>query len=253
MRKKTLLNLCVIFLLSTSFSALFAQSDNLSEEQFEIALREFVNENLVEFGVDVISQERFLVEQMRLINFEIQARYKNLRQMRNEYFAKLQVRLEEIRALKSRLGDSGSPTLIAFIDQLESRIEETIDEGRVNYRRQKVFEDGIQLLYVAEEMGYLDTGSRIEGDPQIAQKLASSQSQLQSSFGDKENFMSRVASASNATIFDLFKEWRLTNTLTYEARWTDVQIIKNKLIRTGTATDKDRMFKQETTICGLRL
>ncbi len=70
---------------------------------------------MVEFGTDVISQERFLVEQMRLLNFEIQARYKNLSQMRNEYFANLQLRLEEIRTLKSRMGDGGSASLVAFI------------------------------------------------------------------------------------------------------------------------------------------
>ena len=245
MRIKALLKLCIFFLVIISSSALLAQSENLSDEQFEIALREFVNANLVEFGVDVISQERFLVEQMRLINFEIQARYKNLSQMRNEYFAGLQVRLEEIRSLKSRMQGNSSQSLLAFVNQLEARIEQTIDEGRINYRRQKVFEDGLQLLYIAEQMGALDTGARMEGDPQMAQKLATSQQKLQSSFGGKEDFMTRMGSASNVTIFDLFQEWKLTNTLAYEARWTDVQIIKNKLIRNGMASDKDRMFKQE--------
>jgi TolA-binding protein len=245
MRIKTLLSLCFIILLTPCSPTLFAQGETLSDKQFEIALRDFVNENLVEFGMDVISQERFLVEQMRLLNFEIQARYKNLSQMRNEYFANLQLRLEEVRTLKSRMGDGGSPTLVAFIDQLEIRIEQTIDEGRVNYRRQKVFEDGLQLLYIAEEMGHLDAGTRFEGDQQIAQQLVNSQQKLQTSFGDREDFMSRMGSASDATIFDLFQEWKLTNTMAYEARWTDVQIIKNKLIRNGTAVEKDRMFKEE--------
>lgn len=227
------------------YSNLFAQGFNSSDKEFELELRNFVRENLVEFGSDVINQERFLVEQMRLINFEIQSRFQNLKQKRAEYFAGLQNRLIEIEALKSRLSSGGSQNLMAFIDQLETRIKQTIDEGRINYRRQKVFEDGLQLLYIAEEMGNLDTGAQISGDPAIREQLMSSQQKLSTGYGEKENFMERVSSASGATIFDLFRQWKLTNTLEYEARWTDVQIIKNKLLRDGTGLDKQRMFRQE--------
>ena len=86
---RTLLKLCLIVIFTLYYSALFAQGGSISDEEFERALKDFVNENLVEFGVDVIAQERFLVEQMRLINTEVQSRYKNLGELRDEYFAGL--------------------------------------------------------------------------------------------------------------------------------------------------------------------
>ena len=76
-------------------------------------------------------------------------------------------RFEELDALRSRLGDYNSASLNSYIDQLDNRIRETIDEGEINYRRQKIFEDGIQVLYIAEEMLKLDPGSRVDGNAQL--------------------------------------------------------------------------------------
>ena len=245
MKIKTLFVFLFCMLLIFPTAGLQAQTSGFDDKAFEQALQDFINQNLLAYGVDIISQERFLVEQMRLINDEINARVKNITEVRAEYFASLESRLQELKALKSRLNTSGSTSLNLFIEQLETGIEQTISEGRINYRRQKALEDGLQVLYIAEEMQNLDPGSRLEGDPRISQKLMSTQRELATNFGDQKIPSFTRKPTSDANIFNLFHEWKLTNTVQYELRWTDVQIVKNKLLREGTRLEKERMFKNE--------
>jgi TolA-binding protein/uncharacterized small protein (DUF1192 family) len=237
-----------IFLSFIISQQIFSQVQTSDDDNFQQALQEYINKNLLRFGKNEIARERFLIQQMRDINAEIKSRVTNVSAVRDQYFAGLLTRLEELDAFRNRLSDYNSATLNSFIDQLENRIRATIDEGEINYRRQKIFEDGIQVLYIAEEMLKLDRGARLDGNPQLTQQLQSSNQKLLDSFGDargSESGVSYSPSSGNATIWDLFVEWKRTNTLQFEARWTDIQVIKNKLLKNGTSMEKDRMFKRE--------
>jgi TolA-binding protein len=246
MGQKTLPQKIFAFILVLLFYNLFAQVSTQDETDFQYALESVINEQLIKLGEDAIAKERFLVEQMRIINFEIKSRVTNINEIRSKYFDGLGSRLGELRELKDRLGSRGSASLNMFIERLESRIELTINEGRINYRRQKVFEDGLQLLYIAEEMINLDPGSSLEGDPKISTRLAASQEKLMNTFGEDQGVTyGDITSSADVTIFDLFNEWKRTNTIKYKLRWTDVQIIKNQLLKNSTAAQKDRMFKRE--------
>ena len=242
----------IIFLtviLSFIFShQIYSQALTSDDTDFQQALQEYINKNLLRFGKNEVARERFLVQQMRDINAEIKNRITNVSQKRDKYFAGLISRLEELDAFRTRLSDYNSAALNSYIDQLENRIRETIDEGEINYRRQKIFEDGIQVLYIAEEMLKLDPGSRLEGNTQLSQKLQSSNQLLINSFGDAGKAGSTVSytpSGGNATIWDLFVEWERTNRIQYEARWTDIKLIKTQLLKKGTTLEKERMFKGE--------
>jgi TolA-binding protein len=237
-----------IFLSFIISQQIFSQVQTSDDDNFQQALQEYINKNLLRFGKNEIARERFLIQQMRDINAEIKSRVTNVSAVRDQYFAGLLTRLEELDAFRNRLSDYNSATLNSFIDQLENRIRATVDEGEINYRRQKIFEDGIQVLYIAEEMLKLDRGARLDGNPQLTQQLQSSNQKLLDSFGDargSESVVSYSPSSGNATIWDLFVEWKRTNTLQFEARWTDIQVIKNKLLKNGTSMEKDRMFKRE--------
>ena len=227
---------------------IFAQTTSSEDSDFDQALQKYVNENLLRFGENEIARERFLVQQMRDINDEIKSRVTNVKVVRDQYFVGLLNRLEELEALRARLSDYNSASLNSFIDKLESRIRKTLDNGEVNYRSQKVLEDGIQVLYIAEEMMKLDPGARLESNPQLSQRLQSSNQRLLDSFGEAGSpgsTASYAGSGGKSTIWDLFVEWKRTNSIQYEVRWTDIQIIKNKLLKNGTALHKDRMFKRE--------
>ena len=243
--KKRFIFLAII--LSFIFShQIYSQAQSSEDDNFEQALQEYINKNLLRFGKNEIARERFLVQQMRDINSEIKSRVTNVGAVRDQYFAGLLSRLEELDALRSRLSDFNSASLNSYIDQLENRIRVTIDEGEINYRRQKIFEDGIQVLYIAEEMLKLDPGARVDGN--MAQQLQSSNQKLLDSFGDargSESFATYTPSSGKVTIWDLFTEWKRTNSLQFEARWTDIQVIKNQLLKNGTSMEKDRMFKRE--------
>jgi TolA-binding protein len=237
-----------IFLSFIFSQQIFSQAQTLNDDNFQQALQEYINKNLLRFGKNEIARERFLIQQMRDINAEIKSRVKNVSAVRDQYFAGLLTRLEELDAFRSRLSDYNSATLNAFIDQLDNRIRKTIDEGEINYRRQKIFEDGIQVLYIAEEMMKLDPGARLDGNAQLTQQLQSSNQKLLNSFGDargEESVVSYSPSSGKATIWDLFIEWKRSNALQFEARWTDIQVIKNRLLKNGTAMEKERMFKRE--------
>jgi TolA-binding protein len=247
---KTLFMILTICLLVVGYHppASFAQSS--ASAALEQAIKEFIDENFVNYGEDFIAQERFLIEQMRLINYEIEARVSNIDEARDKYFSGLKSRLQEIKDLRARLKGSGSSSLISFIDKLQTSIEETIDEGKLNYERQKVLEDGLQLLYIAEEMSNLDSGTRVESDPQIAQRLETSRQLLMNSFGAGKATAAgpdynTISSASPGTIFSLFKTWKMDNMVEYETRWSDVQAVKNSMLRESTAQEKERIFNRE--------
>jgi phosphatidylserine decarboxylase len=247
MKAKNRFIFLAIFLSFIFSQQIFSQAQSF-DDNFQQALQEYINKNLLRFGKNEIARERFLIQQMRDINAEIKSRVKNVSAVRDQYFAGLLTRLEELDAFRNRLSDYNSASLNAFIDQLDNRIRETIDQGEINYRRQKIFEDGIQVLYIAEEMLKLDPGAQLDGNAQLNQQLTSSNQKLLNSFGDARGSESPVSyspSSGKATIWDLFVEWKRANSLQFEARWTDIEVIKNRLLKNGTSMEKDRMFKRE--------
>jgi TolA-binding protein len=221
---------------------LFAQNEADGEFAFKTQLEKFVKSRITALGKESIPKERFLIQQMRMLNEEIRLH------VRDRYFDNLGLKLDEIKNLKNRLNRVGGGSLISFINELEKRIKETIETGKIDFKRQKVFEDGIQLLYLAEEMVNLDPNARVEDNPELTKELRSSKQKFINEFGESSTKIFTSADRSgneNASIFDLFKQWKLTNTYKYEVRWTDVQIVKNKLLRNSTAIQKDRMLKRE--------
>ena len=100
----------------------------------------------------------------------------------------------------------------------------------------------------------LDPNARVEDNPELTKHLRTSKQKFITEFGETS---SKVISGSgrsqykDASIFDLFKQWKLTNTYKYEVRWTDVQIVKNKLLRNSTGAQRDRMLKRELSNASL--
>lgn len=227
----------------------FAQNLSNDEFVFKAELEKFVKSKITELGKEAIPKEKFLIQQMRMLNEEIRLRVSYTSDVRDRYFDNLQLKLDEINNLKSRLNRvGGSSGLISFITELENRIEETIETGKIDFKRQKVFEDGIQLLYLAEEMVNLDPNARVEDSPELTKELRSSKQKFINEFGESSTKIFTESNKNrnqNASIFDLFKQWKLTNTYKYEVRWTDVQIVKNKLIRNSTTDQSNRMLKRE--------
>ena len=83
---RTLFMILTICILVAGYhpSASFAQSSGSAA--LEQAIKDFIDLNFVNYGEDFIAQERFLIEQMRLINYEIEARVSNIDQARDKYF-----------------------------------------------------------------------------------------------------------------------------------------------------------------------
>ncbi len=251
MQVKTPFVILIICYFLANYSFVVAQNNSGDDYLFNAELEKIIKKKTTNLGKNAIPRERFIVQQMRMLNDEIKSRISNAGELRKKYFDNLESRLSEIDALKSRLSNSGARTLIAFINDLETRIESTIESGRIDYKRQKVFEDGIQLLYIAEEMVNLDPSAQLENNPQISKSLESSKQKFINTFGESATTKSSgVQKSSTASIFNLFKEWQLTNTYKYEVRWTDVQIIKNKLLMNGTAAEKNRMLQREIEQAG---
>ncbi|MGD9898384.1 MAG: tetratricopeptide repeat protein [Calditrichaceae bacterium] len=248
MISKTLsLSAGIFFFLLISFFPAAAQEAAQTDLEFNQALRVYVTGMIGDLSKESIHNERFLIEQIRLINNEIKYRVTNASKIRDQYFEGLQEHLVEIQALKQRLNSGNSAKLNQFIDELQRRIKETIRAGTIDFKKQKVIEDAIQLLYLAEEMTKLDTGARLEENPSFVKGLNRTKTNFVQSFGEsnKMGISSGTGGNGNASIFDVYEEWRHTERLKYHLRWTDIQIIKNRLIKNGTADQKNRMFRNE--------
>ena len=99
----------------------------------------YIKKKTLALGKNAIPQERFLIQQMRMLNDEIKSRITNASELRQNYFDNLKSKLREIREIKSRISSTGANSLRSFTSDLEMRIEETLESGKINYKRQKIW------------------------------------------------------------------------------------------------------------------
>jgi hypothetical protein len=97
-----------------------------SELEFQLALTQYVKQQFLEYGLENIPRERYLISLMRLVNNEMRHRIKNPREAREKYFSELQRQLEEIQELERRLDSAGISELNSYVDELKARIKRSI-------------------------------------------------------------------------------------------------------------------------------
>ncbi len=250
-RKNQILVFSAFILLIFSFVNASTQ-DSLTVDQnqlFQSALKHYVDRLVARISVSSLGQERFLVQQIRMLNAEIKSRVTGIEKYRQTYFEKLQQRLSEVKALRKRLKGYHSKKLNEFLNQVENTINQTIKLGKIDFKKQKAIEDAIQLLYVAEEMIKMDPNAKVENDQKFVQDLLKTEQKLGQesiqnlSYEDYNKPSS--AGKKRATLYDLYKEWEVTERLKYQLRWTDVLIVKKKLLKQGSTLERERMFKRE--------
>jgi len=245
MKSRALLKIFIFFLVFIfSYSAI---ADTAEQSLYNSALKSYVNKLLIRFGKSNIDRERFLIQQLRMINDEMKSRISGISNVRQSYFNRLDNLLSEVSALKGRLSAPGAQSLGVFVTDVENKIQKIIDSGIINYKKQKAIEDAVQLLYIAEEMIQLDPNARLENNPGFSKNLSKTKSKLKYSFGGKKESISESHQApqNESTVFDVFKEWKKTELIKYQARWTDVQIIKRRMYNKGSAAQQEQMFKRE--------
>jgi tetratricopeptide (TPR) repeat protein len=246
MKEKMLSNFLTIVLVSILlFLPLKAQDETANLIRYNASLKAYIDDLLYDFSEEAIRSERFMVKQMRMLNAEIKERVGSVPNIHRGYFDRLERRLSEVRELKDRLNRSGSYSLNNFIVNIEKEIDNTIKQGAVDFKKQKVIEEAVQLLYVAEEMIKLDPNARLEEDPKFAAELKTTQNDFAQSFGKSLGAQPDFTINPEANIFDVYDAWKFNNRLEFQKRWTDVQIIKNRLIKSGTAEQRRRMLDRE--------
>ena len=213
-----------------------------SDLEFQVALEKYVRDRFLDYNEFRLPQEKFLIQLMRLANREMSRRLQNPRQSRQKYFQELEQMVREIESLKGRLKASGIRELDNFVSELEKRIERTIRAGEVDFKKKKVFEDALQMLYVAEEMVRLDM-SKSPQTQSLSTRIARSKEKLLNAFGEVE--VSGTGSGRPVSIYDLFEAWRQAHEVKYQARLNDVRLVRLKLLKTATPNQILGMFRDE--------
>ena len=226
---------------STDTTELKASIQHFSELEFQAALVNYVEDLLTAYGEEALPKEKFLISLMRLVNNEMRGRIKNQRVAIEKYFNDLQNELDELKALKSRLKTAGISELNSYINELETRMRYTIKNGEVDYKKKKVFEDALQLLYVAEEMIKMD---QLREPGNLNKRISKSKDMLLNAFGEVGE-INDVKLDYEPTIFNLFDEWSKTELYKYNARLLDVKIARSNLLKSGTIETIQRMFNNQ--------
>ncbi|MGH1362360.1 MAG: tetratricopeptide repeat protein [Calditrichia bacterium] len=249
--------LLVSILLLVSFSTINAlppQSSDKEELQklvsyvtdleFQAELNRYVYDLYLRYGERKISEEKFLLNLMRLVNDEISQRLRNPNEAKEKYLDDLRGMLSEIDQLKDRLNSANISELDTFVDELEKRIRYTVNIRDVNFKKKKVFEDALQILYVSEEMIRLDTQ---QNQGELTQRIGNSKSRLLSSFGEVNNDVP-ADEGPRATIYDLYVEWKRTDEVTLNVRFADVQLARRNLLKSSTPDELLRMFNSQLNV-----
>jgi len=212
--------------------------------EFQLELEEYVQKLFVDYGLDKISQEYYLIQMMQLVNKEYSRRLENPNQARENYFGELKSMLDEIQALKQRLRNAGIVELKKFISDLEARIKYTINASEINFKKKKVFEDALQMLYVAEEMIKLDQLRQPDQTIKFNQKMTESKKDLLTAFGEVSTG-TLGAPGAGFTIYDLFSEWKQLDQKKYNLRLTDVKLARQNLIKSTDLEGISQMLNDE--------
>jgi TolA-binding protein len=210
-----------------------------SEIEFQYALEEYVKGLFVNYGEERIPQEYFLISLMQLISKEYSSRLEHPDQARRNYFSELKTMLDEIYVLKQRLHNAGINELSRFISDLEGRIKFTINSSEINFKKKKVFEDALQMLYVAEEMIKLDQLQQPNQTVSLNQKLSESKKEILTAFGEVSTGVVSTP-GKGYTIYDLFSEWKKLDERKYTVRLTDVKLARQNLLK---ATDTEGVLR----------
>ena len=237
-----------LILLSPVFPQESSNSENTasslryySEEEYQVALTKYVTSMLTSYYSESLPQERFLIALMRLVNNEMGNRITNRREAIERYFNDLRNQISELQQLQTRLHNSGIHELDNFIDELDERMKMALQSGEINYKQKKVFEDALQLLYIAEEMIKLD---QLSDPSSLNRKISKSKDQLLNAFGEVGD-LETVPLDVAPTIFNLFDEWKKNDSYRYTARLLDVKIARSKLIKSGSIEQVNRMFNTQ--------
>ena len=237
-----------LILLSPVFPQESSNSENTasslryySEEEYQVALTKYVTSMLTSYYSESLPQERFLIALMRLVNNEMGNRITNRREAIERYFNDLRNQISELQQLQTRLHNSGIHELDNFIDELDERMKMALQSGEINYKQKKVFEDALQLLYIAEEMIKLD---QLSDPSSLNRKISKSKDQLLNAFGEVGD-LETVPLDVAPTIFNLFDEWKKNDSYRYTARLLDVKIARSKLIKAGSIEQVNRMFNTQ--------
>ncbi|RMG67814.1 MAG: hypothetical protein D6715_03955 [Calditrichaeota bacterium] len=213
-----------------------------SDLEFQLALEKYVRDRFLEYSEFRLPQERYLIQLMRLVNREMARRLKNPKKSRQKYFQELEQMLQEIESLKGRLKASGIRELDSFVEELQKRIERTIRAGEIDFKKKKVFEDALQMLYVAEEMVRLDM-SKAPQSENLANRIVQSKEKLLNAFGEVN--VSAPAAGKQVTVYDLFEAWRQTQAVKFQTRLNDVRLVRLNLLKTATPNQILGMFRDE--------
>lgn len=244
----------ITVLLSLQFSTIYASppqprdSSDLKmllsyteDSDIQRAIAEYVYDLYLQFGEGRISDEKYLISLMHLLNRDISRRLQNPNEARKRYFSDLHNMLVEIQQLQSRLKQAGIKELDAFSSDLSDRIKLTIDRGEIDFKKKKVFEDALQMLYVSEEMIKLD---QLQSPGEINQKIGSSKEKLLSAFGEIPagggEYYGRPP-----TIYDLFVEWKKVEEVKYSLRLADVKLVRLNLLKASDGDEILKMFNEQ--------
>ena len=214
---------------------------SFSEEDFQVSLTRYVRQLLTSYYAESLPQEKFLIAMMRLVNREMDNRITNRGEAIEKYFTELRGQMNELEQLKSRLNREQIYELDSFINELEKRMKMSLESGEINYKQKKVFEDALQLLYIAEEMIKLD---QLSDRGNLSRNINQSKDKLLNAFGEVGN-LELVPLDVAPTIFNLFDEWTKTDSYKYSARLMDVKIARSHLLKSGSIEQVNRMFNEQ--------
>ncbi len=212
-----------------------------NELELRAAIVDYVYDLYLQYGEKRIPEEKFLIDLMHLINREVARRLQNPKEARQKYFQELHGMLQNIQQVKIRLRNAGIRDLDTFVKDLEARIHYTLESGIVDFKKKKVFEDALQMLYVSEEMIKLD---RTQSPGDLSRQIQHSKEKLLNAFGEipAEGVPENV---NPPTIYDLFVEWKKTDLVKYELRLADVEMARTNLLKSSGLEEILRMFNDE--------
>ncbi len=230
-----------VFIIGTA--SLYAQNDKENKE-FNLALRDLIAKKIAAHGDYLVEQEKFLLTLISLTNNDMRERIGDVVKARKNFLQSLDKDREKIRAIKERLHARGKHDLDMFIEELENKITKAIESKEIDFKRKRVFEDGIQLLQMAEEMSAGDNSAFSNtGSSRYAETKRKLESQLQKKDSNKTTVIRK-----EVNLYDLYKEWILLKLTDFQTKYMKVKYYRKKLINKSNLSQIRKMAANEIEV-----
>ncbi len=179
---------------------------------------------------------------------------KDMARMINEYSGEIKNLLslfEQIESFQKRAAAQGDDHLVQELDRQKARILQIVEQSRISATKpDRIVEEYIKetanIVEILKQLDQLQAG--VNPDSSVEVSIDEARGRLMSSIDDRILALfdySRSRQGKRLTVSEKFLQWKAARLAEFQVTYTKYKILHDRLIKTATPEQRDRMLENE--------